>query len=279
MIYPNLQTYMQRVLLCAAQGFFYYTCGKTEPSKFEKLHEKFKIFYSVDESKFSRHRKRKHGTATTVLHACMFDQKIYFCLMSSAGKGRVHEREKLADLRQKNLRLVSPCSRFQLVNDNESWSWSMTPLHRRKLRERIHKIASLSPSSRTFGVIDGQRCDLQIERILDQIYAEPGFRLIRKEIGRLVVYLNREWSRLRPATDPRPSQRTFLHYIRMLPTREKSTPEKMAANAKKRSLANGQTVKERQEMAREKREFAEKRRRFRRVIKQNSVTVLTLTEN
>ena len=272
MIYANATIFMQRVLLTAANGYFYYTCGKIEPSKFEKLREKFQTFYSVDQSKSSRHRMRKNGAATTFLHACLFDQKIHFCLMSCSGKGRVHERETLVDLNQKNSRITSPCGRFQLLCDNEGWTWSMTQNHLYKLRERIHLIAALPPYRRTTAMIGGQPRDIQIEKFLDQIYVLPGFRLIRKDVGKLVVYLKREWTRLRPSSGPQPSQRTFLQYIRMLPTREKSATEKMAANTKKRAAANGQTVEERQLLLAKKRDFHARRSRFREALRQSKIS-------
>ncbi len=268
MIYPSKLVFMQRVQQSAARGFYFFITGEVEEQKFTRLRERFQIFYSIDESKYSRHRRRKRAEAATVLHAIKHDQKIHFCLMSTTGKGKVHEREKLSDLRNKWTRLHSPCEKYQLLHDSKSWSWLMTRDYFRKWRERIHICCSLPPNRRKVAHVDNQLRELNIEKVQDRLYAEPGFRLIRAQIGQLVVYMNKEWLRLRPASDPRPSQRTFLNYIRMLPTHQKTMSEKMVANAKKRALNTGQSIKERQKLAQQKREFSEKRRRFKKALKQ-----------
>lgn len=267
MIHCSLLVFMQRVQHAAAREYHYYIVGAVEEAKFEKLAERFQTYYGVNDSKYSRHRRRARGEAVTVLHAVRFDQKIHFCLMSTSGKGRVTERERLNDLRVKSSRLKSPCGKYQLIHDGRSWSWAMTKEQYQKWRERIHIIAALPPERRKITTYNGETKDPHIEKILDRLYAEPGFRMVRKQIGQLVVYLDHEWSRHRPTSNPRPYQRTFLSYVRILPVREKTLQQKLTHNMKKRAFANGQTLAERKKLAQEKHEHAEIRRRFRAALK------------
>jgi len=202
MIHRNLLVYLQRLQLAAAHEYFYFVCGAVDEQKFQKLREKFQFFYSTSESKSARSRRRARGEAATILHAIRHDQKVHFCLMSTRGKGRVHEREMLSDLRQKSARLLSPCKRFELIHDGKSWSWSMSKAEYRKWRERIHTIAALRPERRKIITnASGELRDSHIERLLDRLYSQPGFRLIRKQIGELIVFLHREWTRLRLSSD------------------------------------------------------------------------------
>ena len=44
------------------------------------------------------------------------------------------------------------------------------------------------------------------------LYNMPGFRLVRRQAGKLVAFANGEWRRLRPATGPQIRKQTFLPY-------------------------------------------------------------------
>ncbi|WP_155295290.1 hypothetical protein [Chromobacterium violaceum] len=96
----------------------------------------------------------------------------------------------------------------------------MTPSHLQKYRERIHLIASLPPPRRRIIELDNIPRDLAIEHLQDQLYHEPGFRLIRRQVGLLVKYLRAEWKRLRPAAGPQPRQISYLPYIRFRPNKQ-----------------------------------------------------------
>lgn len=95
----------------------------------------------------------------------------------------------------------------------------MTQRHLQKYRERIHQIATLPAPRRRIIELDGIPRDLAIERLQDQLYGEPGFRLMRRQVGMLVKYLRAEWKRLRPAAGPQPRQISYLPYIRFRPNK------------------------------------------------------------
>jgi hypothetical protein len=129
-------------------------------------------------------------------------------------------REQLQDLRQKDHRLATPDGRYELVHDGVSWSWQMSKPCLKKYRERIHQVAAQPFSRRRQIEIDGVVRDLAIERLQDQLYAEPGFRLIRRQVGQLVRYLRGEWKRLRPVCGPQPREISFLPYVRFRPNKQ-----------------------------------------------------------
>ncbi|GHD79777.1 hypothetical protein GCM10011419_23580 [Vogesella fluminis] len=62
----------------------------------------------------------------------------------------------------------------------------------RQYQQKIHNIAVLPAGRRQEIEIDGIRRDKQAEQLLDQLYSEPGFRLLRRQVGRLVSELRGE---------------------------------------------------------------------------------------
>lgn len=228
MLYESKLTLMQRLQQAAGNDYFYYTAGYVPREKFDTMARKFGLQYESEISRQSKARRKRAGAATSTLFAMPVrghpqqdqSEQVWFVLMAREGVGRVHVREQLQDLRQKQTRLTMPDGRHQLVHDGISWSWQMTPSHLQKYRERIHLIAALPPQRRRIIEFDDIPRDLSIERLQDQLYHEPGFRLIRRQVGLLVKYLRAEWKRLRPAAGPQPRQISYLPYIRFRPNKQ-----------------------------------------------------------
>lgn len=229
MLYESKLTLMQRLQQAAGNGYFHYTTGHIEREKFDTMARKFALQYESEISRQSKARRKRAGAATSTLFAMPVrgnpqqdqPEQVWFVLMATEGVGRVHVRERLQDLRQRETRLTTPDGRHQLVHDGVSWSWQMTPSHLQKYRERIHQIATLPPPRRRIIELDNIPRDLPIERLQDQLYTEPGFRLVRRQVGLLVKYLRAEWKRLRPASGPQPRQISYLPYIRFRPNKLK----------------------------------------------------------
>ena len=59
--------------------------------------------------------------------------------------------------------------------------------------------------------------DAEIEALMDELYRAPGFRLMRRQIGKLVGFAHGEWRRLRPEGGPQIRPRTFLAYVTRRP--------------------------------------------------------------
>lgn len=213
----NRLVFMQRVQQAAPRKYYFYVCGKTELGKLDGLVSKFDFLYGINLSRQSKSRRRKSGEAVSVFHSFVIQEnEVFWVLLATEGKGRIHHREKLLDLRDKKSRLLTPCGRYQLLNDGHTWTWSMTRTYYQKFEERIHAAATLSPAKRREIVHNDKVADLHAERLLDQLYAQPGFREIRKQVGRLVTLLINEWKRHRPSNGPQPERRAFLHYVRFM---------------------------------------------------------------
>lgn len=227
MLHETSLTMMQRLQQAAGNDYLFYTTGRIQRDKFDDLVSKFNLQYETGISRQSKARRKRSRMATSCLHALHTqwlsqpdnENKVWFVLMATQGTGRVHVREQLQDLRQRDSRLTTPNGRYELVHDGVSWSWQMTKLYYQKYRERIHQIAALPTPRRRQIEMDGIVRDLAIERLQDQLYAEPGFRLVRRQVGQLVKYLRAEWKRLRPAAGPQPRQISYLPYIRFRPNK------------------------------------------------------------
>lgn len=228
MLHDTSLTMMQRLQQAAGNDYLFYTTGHTQRDKFDGLVHKFNLQYETGISRQSKTRRKRSGMATSCLHALHThwlphsneEKQIWFVLMATKGMGRIHIREQLQDLRQRDYRLTTPDGRYELVHDGVSWSWQMTKPYVQKYRERIHQIAALPTPRRRQIEMDGIVRDLAIERLQDQLYAEPGFRLIRRQVGQIVKYLRAEWKRLRPAAGPQLRQISYLPYVRFRPNKQ-----------------------------------------------------------
>jgi hypothetical protein len=225
MLHPDKIRFMQRLQHAATHQYFFYVSGQTDLDGFHRLTKKFGDAYGIDLSRQTKHKRRLAGESTCHLHGVRLTSipnvigkvPVYWVLLVSEGRGLVNQREQLQDLRNPRTRLKSPADNHELIHDGKTWSWRLTHRVYNLYVERIHRIASLSPARRRTIEIDGVLRDGDAEAMLDKLYSEPGFRLIRRQVGKLVAALRREWKQLRPADGPRLSERSFLAYVRFLP--------------------------------------------------------------
>lgn len=78
-------------------------------------------------------------------------------------------------------------------------------------REQIHLIAARKPERRQLGHDEHGPYDAEIEKVMDCLYNEPGFRLARRQVGQLVKFARKEWGRLRPESGPPIRVRYFFY--------------------------------------------------------------------
>ncbi|WP_156967204.1 hypothetical protein [Paraburkholderia ferrariae] len=215
---------MQRLQQAATHQHFFYTSGRTDLAGFDRLTKKFADVYGTELSRQTKHKRRLAGEASSLLHGVRLttrsengQRSVDWVLLVSEGRGLVIQREQLQDLRDPHSRLKSSDQQHELVHDGKTWSWRLTHRSYNQCLDRIHRIASLSPDRRRYIEIDGVLRDADAEILLDRLYAEPGFRLVRRQVGKLVGELRRDWRRLRPSNGPQLSERSFLAYIRFLP--------------------------------------------------------------
>lgn len=216
---PDLVTLMQRIQDAAVHGYRYYVTGMIDPAKWDAFALKMDGRYEIAISSSTRSKRRKAGEAVCLLYGCQVpphrpEAKCPWVLMASEGRGRVHG-ETLHELTKERLTLAD----YELVHDGKCWTWRMSAARERAWRDHIIRIARLAPERRRTGMdVDGP-FDADIERLMDRLYREPGFRLIRRQIGGLVKTARAAWRRFRPDSGPPIRTRSFLPYVRRLPNR------------------------------------------------------------
>lgn len=213
---PDSLVFMQRVQDAARLGYPWYVTGELSLEKWPSLQIKLAELYDCNLPKSTRSRRRSSGEAATLLYAVagppdQSPRMVRWLMAVTDGKGRVHAREKL--LRFDATDRCNFIGRYELVHDGVSWSWRMNRKRVEVLRERIHEIASAPPDRRQIRRDDRGEFDAEIEALMDELYSAPGFRLMRRQIGKLVAFAQGEWRRLRPESGPQIRPRTFLPYM------------------------------------------------------------------
>lgn len=231
MLLPNRLTLMQRIQDAARNGYTHYTVGQIERDKWPKLEAKFAGAYDTELPKSTRSKRRSAGESVSLLYGTEPPPyepaaKVVWVLVVSEGKGRVHGREQLRELRHQRIELDG----YELVHDGVGWSWQMTQKRVNYWRERIHACAARRPEYRSTGQDDAGAYDPEIERIMDALYNAPGFRLVRRQVGKLVAYAKAEWKRLRPA-GVQIRTRTYLPIVTRLPNQRQEKRPEAAAGA------------------------------------------------
>ena len=214
---PDSLTFMQRVQDAARLGYPWFVAGELSLDKWPSLEIKLTQLYDCNLPKSTRSKRRSSGEAVTLLYAVpgppdQAPRMVRWLMAVSDGKGRVHAREKLQrfDAAQDRCSFIG---RYELVHDGVGWSWRMNRKRVEALRERIHEIASATPERRQIRRDDRGEFDTEIEALMDELYRAPGFRLMRRQIGKLVAFAQGEWRRLRPESGPQIRPRTFLPYM------------------------------------------------------------------
>lgn len=223
MLLPDRVTFMQRLQATPSLGYTRWFIGRVDAEKWPKLEAKFAQRYGTDLDKGTRYRRRRAGEVVALLYGfpAAFEKErkeVVYCLLASEGKGLLNELEK--DMRQFEQDRVK-VDGYELVHDGKTWSWRMTQRTFSMWRDQIHRAAALPPTRRKRGFDGLGPYDHHAEEIMDLLYSTPGFRLVRRQVGKLAHYMREEFKRLRPAGWPAPRQRTFLKYVQRLPNEKK----------------------------------------------------------
>ena len=213
---------MQRIQQSVSRGVSKrFVVGESEdlPS-IRNLEAKFKKQYEVDLKPDTKSKRRRSGIATAEFWAYnrppgQNPMRFWWILTVSDGVGLVSDREKLVDIvnpldtsgdapkRYKRIELDG----YELVHDGVGWSWQMTKATYSWWQSRIKRLCSLPPSRRKIG---------EPEDLIKDIARSPGFRLVRRQVGKLLGNLKGTWKRLRPEKDPLPELPTYLPYVKIL---------------------------------------------------------------
>lgn len=216
MLLPDRVTFMQRVQAAPGLGYTRWFVGRVDAEKWPKLETKFAQRYGTNLDKGTRYRRRRSGEVVALVYGFPVtgEKEIFYCLLASEGKGLLNELEK--DMKQFEKDRVK-VDGYELVHDGKTWSWRMTQRTFSMWHNQIHRAASLPPIRRRKGNDALGTYDHHAEEIMDLLYSTPGFRLVRRQVGKLACYMREEFKRLRPAGWPAPRPRTFLKYVQRLP--------------------------------------------------------------
>jgi hypothetical protein len=219
MLLPNRLTFMQRIQDCARLGYANYFQGQIAADKWPALEWKLAGAYETQLKKATRSKRRQRGEAVTLVYAHRMprfgkgEELVRWVMVSTDGRGRIHGREALSRFEQARLTIDG----YELVHDGVGWSWQMTRERFDYWRDRIHMIASRDRDHRKLATDSMGSFDVEIEAVMDVLYRQPGFRLLRRQIGRLVAFTRHEWRRLRPEGGVQIRTRSFLPYVQRLP--------------------------------------------------------------
>lgn len=223
MLLPDRVTFMQRLQAAPGLGYTRWFIGHVDAEKWPRLAAKFAQRYGTDLDKGTRYRRRRAGEVVALLYGFPVTgekNEVVYCLLASDGKGLLNDFEKdMKPFAQERIKVDG----YELVNDGKTWSWRMTQRTLSMWHDQIHRAAALSPTRRKKGFDAIGPYDHHAEEIMDLLYSTPGFRLVRRQVGKLAHYMREEFKRLRPAGWPAPRQRTFLKYVQRLPN-EKVQP-------------------------------------------------------
>ena len=222
---PDSLVFMQRVQDAARLDYPFYVTGELSLEKWASLEIKLTELYDCNLPKSTRSRRRSSGEAVTLLYAVagppdQSPRMVRWLMAVTDGKGRVHAREKLLRFDTERCSFID---RYELVHDGVGWSWRMNRKRVEALRERIHEIASAPPDRRQIRRDAAGEYDAEIEALMDELYHAPGFRLMRRQVGKLVAFAKGEWRRLRPESGSQIRPRTFLPYVTRRPNSVKSS--------------------------------------------------------
>ena len=236
MLLPNELVFMQRLQDAIRHGYEFYTTGVIELEKWPAFERKMSDIYEANLPKTTRFRRRKAGEAVCLLYAYARHRvdfndnpsQVRWCLCVTEGAGRVHAREQLSEFRKERYNLSFwrktkagelPMGK-ELVHDGVGWSWQFTRAQYNSYRDEIHHIAARKPESRAIsGDVEGPY-DQHIEDFMSSLYRASGFRLMRRQVGKLVTYARGEWRRLRPSDGPQIRVRSYLPYVQRLANKE-----------------------------------------------------------
>lgn len=214
---------MQRIQFAAARGTVTrYVSGELDDeATAERFMRKMQDRYETHLKPDTKSKRRRAGFATVDFWiyerptAVEGKTPFWWVLLVSEGTGRVVEVERLIPLQPESAALSKrlELDGYELVHDGVGWSWQMTRATVSRWHEQIRRVCSAPP---------GRRDRARAEKLIADISRAPGFRLVRRQVGRLLARFRSEWKRLRAETDPMPAMPTFLPYVRMLPKTKRS---------------------------------------------------------
>lgn len=214
----TLISLMQRVQDAAVHDYMWFATGQIDAAKWPSFWLKMDGKYDLSISYSTRSKRRKAGAAVCLMYSIQSAKQkrnsiVGWIMLVSEGKGRVHGAEQLNRIDSRNSRV--DINGYELVHDGRSWSWQMSFSRRQRLKEQFLRIANRQPERRKLNLACDPPVDLEAEAWLDNLYASPGFRLVRVQVGELFHWARSQWQ-LRRGVDIKLQPRSFLPYVRRM---------------------------------------------------------------
>jgi hypothetical protein len=178
--------FLRQIQKSATNEYFFYATGKVSAEKTVEFCKKIRASYETDRSKQQKWRAKKKGVANTNFFLFPDNQekeKFNWVIMATKGEGKVHENEKLSDLRLRKSRLR--VMDYELVQKprsdaQESGKTSFTFQLTRELREIAEKAIRETTRSGSVPQL------MQLKRELEHFSSFSGVRAQRKAFEKLL---------------------------------------------------------------------------------------------
>jgi hypothetical protein len=200
-------------------GYHWWTSGEIAQDRTQHLVRKFVALYGIDLHRNTRSRRKKSGSGAAILliyrllgkapradcNGC-HESTVGWTLLVTDGQHPAFHRELLKDAHSVEGRFT--VGSYELIRAPRPgqaktvWTFRMRQAYYDEYRQRVVRSARGDP----------REC---VQRLLHELYSEPGWRPIRSAVGRIVGLYRREWRRRRGRRETFP-QLPRLGYVQRL---------------------------------------------------------------
>lgn len=215
----SFDAFLQSIQDYARNDYRYYIAKQvdSEPA-IEALIRKNRAIWNTGLNASGRYKAYNRGEsiAVQIVYAHRDGKSFTSLLLIKPGKDFdiLAEGLPIRDMTLKHQRVTIFC--YELIHDNVSWTWRMTPQEMNRINTWIENLARKHSIPLSVTQDDAGTYYTQVEKLQDQLYSRPGFRGIRKQVGILITKLREEWKKYRPNNSIKPTERTYLKYVKRI---------------------------------------------------------------
>lgn len=203
-------------------GYHWWTSGEIAQERAQHLVRKFVTLYGIDLHRNTRSRRKKSGAGAAILLIYRLPEKVPcterdestgstmgWTLLVTHGHHPAFDRESLKDAHSVEGRFT--IGSYELIRAPRPgqaktvWTFRMRQTYYEEYRRRVIRSARGDPRE-------------HVQRLLQELYSEPGWRPIRSAVGRIVGLYRREWRKRRGRRDAFP-RIPRLGYVQRLPNK------------------------------------------------------------
>lgn len=206
--------WMQRVQDLVRTGHRYYVAGQCDLERLPDLYDKFQRLYDIDATAMQASRMRRAGRCSArMLILLLPTGRAHWILLRTEGELSPAAKEVRETWRDALAERVS-LDHFELVRMTKpgqkttSWTWR----YEKKRYEDLRAV-----------IIDqiARKKDADLQKLIEIIWASPGFHGIREQIKKFPDLIKSEWQRHKRTADKFPELPQHLGYVRKLAEKSK----------------------------------------------------------